>query len=67
MTHYRSPMDWTEEKARWNNLRGQKAFVDADHLRERARQAGLELRAIPQGVVAEMHKDFDPAKLETLA
>ena len=51
----------------WNNLRGQKAFVEADHLRDRARQAGLELRAIPQGVVAEMHNDFDPAKLETLA
>ncbi len=50
----------------WQAHRAAKDFVAADQLKAIAVKAGLELKAIPQGVMAEMHHDFDPAKLEAL-
>ena len=50
----------------WQARRAEKDFATADQLKAIAREAGLELKAIPQGVIAEMHPDFDPAKLEAI-
>jgi cysteinyl-tRNA synthetase len=51
---------------RWQTLRAVKNFAAADVLRTDALTAGLELKAIPQGVMAQMQPNFDPAKLEAL-
>ena len=52
--------------AQWQQLRSQKDFASADALRSLAIEAGLELKAIPEGVMAQMHPHFDPAKLDKL-
>jgi cysteinyl-tRNA synthetase len=55
---------------RWAALRADRRFPEADALRARALEAGIELRAtkqaVGQGAVAEVTADFDPAKLEAL-
>ena len=50
----------------WQARRAAKDFVAADQLKAIAVKAGLELKVIPQGVMAEMHHGFDPVKLEAL-
>ncbi|MCX7645963.1 MAG: cysteine--tRNA ligase [Rhodobacteraceae bacterium] len=55
---------------RWAQLRADRRFSEADALRARALEAGIELRAtkqaVGQGAVAELTADFDPARLESL-
>ncbi|WP_371135234.1 cysteine--tRNA ligase [Tabrizicola sp.] len=48
----------------WQARRAEKDYAAADQIKATAAQAGLELKAVPQGVMAEMRPDFDPAKLE---
>jgi cysteinyl-tRNA synthetase len=50
----------------WQSRRAAKDYAAADQIKAIAIRAGLELKALPQGVMAEMHPDFDPAKLEAL-
>ncbi|MFM7333543.1 MAG: cysteine--tRNA ligase, partial [Tabrizicola sp.] len=50
----------------WQARRAAKDYAAADQIKAVAVLAGLELKAIPQGVMAEMRSDFDPAKLEAL-
>jgi cysteinyl-tRNA synthetase len=50
----------------WQARRAAKDYAAADQMKAVAVRAGLELKAIPQGVMAEMRPDFDPAKLEAL-
>ena len=51
---------------RWQALRKAKKFVDADSLRARAAEIGVELRAIPEGVVVDVDQIRNPEDLEAL-
>ena len=52
--------------ARWKELRSERDYENADALKARALEAGLELRDMKTVVQAEMLSNFDPAKLEAL-
>jgi cysteinyl-tRNA synthetase len=52
--------------AKWQTLREKRDFESADRLRLAAAEAGIELRAIKAGVVAEMAFGLETAKLEAL-
>ena len=52
--------------ARWKELRSERDYENADALKARALDAGLELRDMKTVVQAEMLSNFDPAKLEAL-
>jgi len=56
--------------AKWAKLRMDRKFDDADDLKAKAAEAGIELRVIKEGVgqgaTAHIGSDFDPAKLEAL-
>jgi cysteinyl-tRNA synthetase len=60
----------TDIARRWARLRAERRFEEADGLRRRAEEAGIELRAtkqaVGQGATANLTADFDPAKLEAL-
>ena len=50
----------------WHARRLARDFEGADRLREDAKLAGVELRAVKEGVVVSMEGRIDPAKLEAL-
>ena len=51
---------------RWQELRKQKKYVDADDLKARIAECGVELRVSGEVVVWEAKFDFDANKLEAL-
>ncbi|PWK62598.1 cysteine--tRNA ligase [Roseicyclus mahoneyensis] len=51
---------------RWQDLRIQRDFASADHLKQRAEAAGIKLWVSAGGANVEAGPDFDPAKLEGL-
>jgi cysteinyl-tRNA synthetase len=51
---------------RWDKLRQDLDFAAADELRKKAESIGVQLRAARGGVVVDLDKIVDPAKLEEL-
>ena len=55
---------------KWADLRSERRFAEADELKARAAEAGVELRvtrqADGQGALAQIGPDFDPTRLEAL-
>ncbi|WP_294609439.1 cysteine--tRNA ligase [uncultured Roseovarius sp.] len=51
---------------KWQDLRANKQYEEADHLRNQLEEAGVEVRAVAAGVSAYMGISLDPAKLEAL-
>ena len=52
--------------ARWQDLREQKNWAEADAFKKRLEEAGLIVKATPSGPESVRGKNFDPAKLEAL-
>jgi cysteinyl-tRNA synthetase len=52
---------------RWQQLRHEKLFSDADGFKSRAADAGVYLKATPDGPIVSIGDGFDPAKLDALA
>ncbi|SLN09665.1 Cysteine--tRNA ligase [Roseovarius litorisediminis] len=51
---------------KWQELRANKQYEEADRLRNQLEEAGVEVRAVAAGVSAYMGISLDPAKLEAL-
>ncbi len=60
------PEDVRSVAEKWSLLRKSKKFEEADSLRQSAMEAGVELRAVPSGVVAETRMNVRKEMLEAL-
>jgi cysteinyl-tRNA synthetase len=59
--------DLTHDLAlRWQKLRDEKNYADADALKGRLAEAGLKISATPHGPQIEADENYDTAKLEAL-
>ncbi|MDA8587260.1 cysteine--tRNA ligase [Rhodobacteraceae bacterium] len=56
----------TEFADRWQRLRDEKMFVEADEFKAKLLDAGLVVRVTADGLLVDIRHDFDPSKLEAL-